>query len=152
MRTLDQLIQEHPFWEGLNREHLPLLSACASQMRFDAQEQIFEENAEAARFYLIESGRVALETYIPGKGPIRIQTIGAGEALGWSWLYPPYCWHFTARSLEPTETVVFDARRLRELAETNCGFGFQLAMRVGEIMLHRLQATRMQLLDFYGGQ
>jgi CRP/FNR family transcriptional regulator, cyclic AMP receptor protein len=73
----------------------------------------------------------------------------SGEALGWSWLFPPHRWHFGARSIDATDVVVFDARTLREKSEENHDFGYEIAMRVGQVILQRLQATRMQLLDFY---
>ena len=149
MRTLEQLIADHPFWKGLDPHYFPLLNACASEERFGLQQQIFLEGSDADRFYLIHSGRVALETFMPGTGVITIQTIGAGEALGWSWLFPPYRWHFSARSIDETDTVAFDAQALREKTEENHDFGYDMAMRIAQMMLQRLQATRMQLLDFY---
>ena len=152
MQTLNEIIDEHPFWKGLQPSRLFRLQECASEVRFGEQQQIFQEGATAECFYLIQWGRVALETFAPGKGVVTIQTIGAGEALGWSWLFPPYRWHFTARSVKETGAVSFDARRLREMAGADSGFGYNLAMRVAGVMLQRLQATRMQLLDFYGGQ
>jgi hypothetical protein len=92
---------------------------------------------------------VALETpFIPGKGVMTIQTLEAGEALGWSWLFPPFVWHFGARAIQPTDLVVFDARFLRQKASEDHEFGYELAMRVGNVMLQRLQATRLQLLDY----
>lgn len=112
MRTLEQLIADHPFWKGLDPHYFPRLNACASDARFGLQQQIFLEGSDADRFYLIHSGRVALETFMPGTGVITIQTIGTGEALGWSWLFPSYRWHFSARSIDETEAVAFDAQAL----------------------------------------
>ena len=149
MRTLEQTITEHPFWKGLNPDYFRLLNECASEMHFGEQRQIFQEGSPADRFYLIHAGRVALETFAPGKGSLTIQTIGAGEALGWSWLFPPFRWHFSARAIEATEVVALDAGTLRDRANQNHDFGYDIAMRIGEVMLQRLQATRMQVLDFY---
>jgi CRP/FNR family transcriptional regulator, cyclic AMP receptor protein len=114
MGALEQIIAEHPFLSGLNQNYFHLLNECASGMRFGVQQQIFQEESNADHFYLIRAGRVALETFVPGTGVITIQTIGAGEALGWSWLFPPYRWHFSARSIDETDVVAFDARVLRE--------------------------------------
>ena len=149
MRTLEQTIADHPFWKGFHPNYFHLLKACASEMRFGVQQQIFQEESDADHFYLIRAGRVALETFVPGTGVITIQTIGTGEALGWSWLFPPYRWHFSARSIDETDVVAFDAQALREKTEENHDFGYDIAMRIAQIMLQRLQATRMQLLDFY---
>jgi CRP/FNR family transcriptional regulator, cyclic AMP receptor protein len=149
MRTLEQLIADHPFWKGLDPHYFPLLNECASEERFGLQQQIFQEGSDANRFYLIHAGRVALETFVPGRGVVTIQTIGAGEALGWSWLFPPYRWHFSARSIDATAVATLDGRALREKAKENHDFGYDITMRIAQVMLQRLQATRMQLLDFY---
>ena len=85
-----------------------------------------------------------------GKVVVTIQTLGVGEALGWSWLFPPYRWHFSARSRAVTEAVVFEARALREYAQENHDFGYELVKRVNQVMLDRLQATRLRLANFYG--
>ena len=76
-----------------------------------------------------------------------IQTLAAGEALGWSWLFPPFEWHFGARAVEPAEVVAFEAAILRDRANEDHEFGYELAMRVGKVIFERLQATRLQLLD-----
>jgi CRP/FNR family transcriptional regulator, cyclic AMP receptor protein len=149
MRTLEQLIADHPFWKGLNPHYFPLLNECASEERFGSQQQIFQEGSDANHFYLIHAGRVALETFVPGRGVVTIQTIGAGEALGWSSLFPPYRWHFSARSIDATAVVALDARALRAKAQENHDFGYDITTRIAQVMLQRLQATRMQLLDFY---
>jgi CRP/FNR family transcriptional regulator, cyclic AMP receptor protein len=149
MPTLEQIIVEHPFWHRLKSDYFQCLKECASELHFGVQQQIFLEGSDADRFYLIHAGRVALETFAPGKGVITIQTIGSGEALGWSWLFPPYRWHFTARSVDRTEVVAFNAHKLRERAGEDHDFGYDITMRVSQVLLQRLQATRMQLLDFY---
>lgn len=149
MQDFDTIITQHPFWQGLPPRYTHFLGECASFQHFGAQEQIFRTGCDADYFYLIERGRVALETpFIPGKGVIIVETLDAGEVLGWSWLFPPYIWHFGAIALEPTDVVVFDADFLRNKASEDHEFGYQLAMRVGSLMLQRLQATRLQLLDY----
>jgi CRP/FNR family transcriptional regulator, cyclic AMP receptor protein len=149
MQDFETIITQHPFWQDLPPRYMHFLGECATFQHFGAQEQIFRTGWDADQFYLIERGRVALETpFIPGKGVIIIETLDAGEVLGWSWLFPPYMWHFGAIALEPTDVVVFDADFLRNRASEDHEFGYQLAMRVGSLMLQRLQATRLQLLDY----
>jgi len=149
METLPGLLAEHPFLAGLKPDHFPFLLEAASQVKYPAGQILFQEGGEADRFILVHRGQVALETFVPGRGQITIQTVGSGEALGWSWLFPPYRWHFSARVNEPTDAIVFDARRLRTTAAEHCGFGYDLVTRVAQVVLQRLQATRLQLLDFY---
>ena len=112
-------------------------------------QDIFREGQQADRFYIIHKGRVALETFVPRSGSTTVQTIEAGGALGWSWLYPPFQWQFSARAVEPVEAVAFGAASLREKAEENRDFGYDLLRRVGRVMLDTLQGTRRKLVEFY---
>ncbi len=148
MKTLEDILVRHPFWNNLPPQYFPLLIECAVIERFRPGEQILKRGYDAEHFYLIDHGKVDLESaYVPGEGFITIQTLGAGEALGWSWLFPPHQWHFSARAVEPTEAVVFKADALRNKAEETPAFGYDLALRVGAIMMRQLQSTRIRLLD-----
>jgi CRP/FNR family cyclic AMP-dependent transcriptional regulator len=149
MNTLESIIAGHPFTKGINSRFLHLLNECATLERFGAEQQIFHEGFEADRFYLIHRGQVALQIFVPGTGVTTIQTIAAGETLGWSWLYPPHRWHFSAVAVEPVEAAALCARTLRDRMEENHEFGYAIALRVGQVMLERLQATRLRLLAMY---
>jgi CRP/FNR family transcriptional regulator, cyclic AMP receptor protein len=150
MQTLEPILAKHPFFEGLEPKYLQLITSCASNVRFEAETYIFREGEPASLFYIIRQGKVALETLAGSRGPITIETIEAGEVLGWSWLFPPYRWHFDARVVEPTRAIVLDGVCLRTKGETDHDLGYELVKRVAQIMMQRLQATRLQLLDVYG--
>lgn len=150
MDNLETIIAQHPFLRELDPRHLPLLAEGATLVRFAPGELIAREGEEAEKFYLIRKGKVALEALIPAQGQVGFQTIGGEDALGWSWLFPPYRWHFSARAIEETETVAWDTAQLRAKAEANPQFGYEIACRMTKVLLQRLQATHTQLLDFYG--
>ena len=147
MQTLESIIAELPFMKGLSSMQLQTLADNAMQSQFNAGELIFREGDPANRFYLIQSGQVALESPLKDRPAVRIQTIGGGEVLGWSWLFPPYYWHFAARALEPTAAIFFYGTRLREACEHDHNLGYELMKRMAGVMLQRLQATRRQLLE-----
>lgn len=149
MDTLESLIVQHPFLSGLNPHFYHFFNECALLRRYDRGQEIFHEHGKAGHFCLIHSGKVALETFVPGRGMATIQTLGPGDALGWSWLFPPHQWHFSASAVEPTELIEFDAAHLREKAEENRDFGNELITRVARILHERLQGTREQLIDLY---
>lgn len=152
MKTLDRLeslIMKHPFLSGFDPHYYHFFNECAVLRRYEPGQEIFHEHGNAEHFYLIQSGKVALETFVPGRGMVTIQTLGPGEALGWSWLFPPRQWHFSASAIEPTELIEFDAAHLREKAEENRDFGNELISRVARVLLERLQGTREQLIDVY---
>ena len=144
------MIVKHPFWAGLNLHYFDLLKKCAGFQRFEAGRSIFQEGGNADHFYLIQKGRVTLHAFVPGRGVVTVQTLGAGDALGWSWLFPPYQWHFSAHSSDSTETIIFDAKPLRDEAEENHDFGYELTKRVSKMLLQRLQGARLLLVNFYG--
>jgi CRP-like cAMP-binding protein len=136
----------HPFLAGMNRAQLALLTDCAMAAHFKPGQVILREGEIANRFYLIESGKVVLESGEDFGDPVIVETIGAGDLLGWSWMFPPYVWHFTARAVEPTEAIFFYGTILREYCERDPSLGYELFKRMAPIMLKRLQAARKKML------
>ena len=149
METLQKILADHPFAQGLEERQAALLTGCAANVHFDARQVIFREGEEANQFYLVREGKLAVELFAAERGAITILTVGAGEVLGWSWLVPPYRWKFDARALEPTRAIALDGKCLRTKAEQDHDLGYELLKRVAHIMEERLQATRLQLLNVY---
>ena len=150
METLERILSEHPLLEGLEKSHVQVIVGCASNIRFDAGQFIFHEGEEAKQFYLIRHGRVALEIFTPDRGPIIIETLREGDILGWSWLFPPYYWHFDARAIELTRAIALDGECLRNKCEEETKLGYEFMKRFAHIVVQRFQATRLRLLDLYG--
>jgi len=145
VKAVERVIAEHPFVRGLKPQHLRLLTDSAMRMRYEAGDLIFREDDPANRFYLIEQGRVSLESQARDEAPVTVEVIGPGDVLGWSWLFPPYSWHFDALALEPTTAIFFYGTRLRGQCEHDHDFGFEMMKRITQVMIHRLQATRKKL-------
>lgn len=150
MTPMQSLLAEHPFFVGMRPEYLERLAASAREVNFASSTSIFLEGAPATHFYVLRSGHVALEIHAAERGDITIETIGTGETLGWSWLFPPYMWHFAARAVEPTLAIALDAAMLRDCCEADHDFGYELMRRTSAVIIERLQATRLRLLDVYG--
>lgn len=149
MQTLAAILSGHPFFHGLGAQYMELVTGCAVNVRFHTDHYLFHEGEPATHFYLIREGKVALETIAVPHRPVVIETIEAGEVLGWSWLFPPYRWHFNARAIEPIRTIMLDGVCLREKGETDHDLGYELVKRMAHILIQRLQTTRLQLLDVY---
>ncbi len=149
METLEPIITSHPFFKDLDKKYITLVTGCASNVRFDGGKFIFREGEEAHQFYLIRQGKVAIEIFTPDRGHIVIETLDEGNILGWSWLIPPYQWHFDARALEATRAIALDGKCLRKKCEEDHDFGYEFLKRFAHIMEQRLAASRIQLLDLY---
>jgi CRP-like cAMP-binding protein len=150
MRTMDQLLSEHPFFAGLGDEALTLLAGCARNVHVDADEYLFHEGDEAREFFLVRHGRVALEVHAPGPGRLVIETVDDGDVLGWSWLVAPHRMFTDARAVVPSSVTVLDGTCLREKCEADPALGYLVLQRVAGVMYQRLQAARVRLLDLYG--
>jgi len=150
MESLEPILRTHPFLEGLDSRFMELITGCASNVRFNAGEFLFHEDEEANQFYIVRQGKVAVESHAAGMDPIIIHTVGEGDILGWSWLVPPYYWHFDAKAVELTRAIALDGKCLRQKCENDHELGYELLKRFTNIITQRLEATRMQLLDFYG--
>ena len=137
----------HPFLAGLEPHHLDLLASCASLKQFQEREVIFRAGERANGFYLIEKGSVAIEEWVPERGTITIEMLSAGEPLGWSWIFPPYAWHFLARATRSTAALFFDAAVLRKYCNEDLTLGHELFRRMSTVMVRRLQASRRKLID-----
>lgn len=150
MRTLDALIVESPVFKGLDQDQLELIAGCATNVVFAAGDRLFREGDQADTFFLIRHGLVALDAYVPNRGQLTMETVGPAEILGWSWLLPPYRWHFTGRAVEQVRAIQFDGACLRGKCEDDPVLGYDLLNRFAQVLVSRLQATRLQLMDVYG--
>ncbi|MFD8275047.1 cyclic nucleotide-binding domain-containing protein, partial [Streptomyces flaveolus] len=69
---------------ALTREHRARLLPLTREASFATDERIFEGGGQADRFWIIHTGTVALDVRMPGRPAAVIETVGAGEPLGWS--------------------------------------------------------------------
>ncbi|MFH1155554.1 MAG: cyclic nucleotide-binding domain-containing protein [Pseudomonadota bacterium] len=150
MDPMRKMLSEHVFFKNFDRTLILELVECASVATFGPDTMIYREDEPADSFLLIRKGRVAVEIFVEGRGPLTIQTVYPGDVLGWSWLFPPYRRRFDARAVEATETIVLDGLMLREKAENNNRLGYELLKRFSKVVVDRLQAASVKLLDIYG--
>jgi CRP-like cAMP-binding protein len=150
VETLEPVIAQHPFLQGLESQYMKLIVGCASNVRFKAGQFLFREGQEANQFYMIRQGKVALQISTAQGAVITLQTVGEGDILGWSWLIPPYRWGFDARAVELTRAIGLDGKCLRTKSEEDHNLGYELLKRFSKVIVEALEATRLQLLDVYG--
>lgn len=150
MTDVSDVLGTHPFFFGLSAEQLDAVAGCAAPATFDAGVPLFHAGEEADGCYLIVDGDVALELVAAGRGPHVIQTIHAGDMLGWSWLFPPHTWKFDAQALTYVRAVRFDGTGLRAASDEDTDLGYTLLRRFTQVIIDRMQAARLQLMDIYG--
>jgi CRP/FNR family transcriptional regulator, cyclic AMP receptor protein len=140
-------IASHPFCEGLPAEHVASMAEGASERVLAAGDFVIRHGGLADALHLLVEGDVALEMAEPTREPMTLETLHAGDPLGWSWLYPPSTWAFDARCRTRTRVLSVDGAHLRQLMEVDPVFGRELALRIGRVVAQRLQHARSQLLS-----
>jgi CRP-like cAMP-binding protein len=145
MITMADLLSEQPFFAGMRPAHLERLSYYARRSVFRGGARVFAEGGHAERCWIIRDGEVQLYAHVPGKQDIAIESLGPGAVLGWSWLFPPYVWQFSAVAVRPTLTIEFTGTDLRRLCSGDPELGYELTRRLIGVVVERLQTTRARL-------
>lgn len=153
MTTVDiaAALADLPLLSGAGPGDLERVAALAGRSRYAAGDLVLRRGEPADRFHVISTGRVALSLHVAGRGDLTVETLGPGDVLGVSWAVPPHRWGFDARALVDLDTIVVDARPLREATQTDDPLGRVLLRGVNRLLGERLDAARLRLLDLYGG-
>lgn len=147
--TVAARIAAHPFFAALTDGQRGALAGDGAAVTLAVGERLFDEGGIADRFWLIEDGSVALDMRVPGRGDQIVETLGSGTVLGWSWLNPPYRWHFGAVARLATTAIQFDAPAVRRRCDADPAFGYAALRAFTPVITERLQTTRLRLLDLY---
>lgn len=150
MQSLQEILKDHPFFEGLDDSTVSMLVGCARNVHYRPGEYLFREGEAADRFFVVRRGRVALDVHVPGRPEQVIDTVDEGDVVGWSWLVPPYRWFFDARAVQDVSAVEVDASCLRAKCDEDPALGYAMMQRVARVMYRRLQSARVRMLDLYG--
>jgi CRP-like cAMP-binding protein len=149
MQSIEETLAATRMFRNLTPDQLSSVAALGEEAEFADRAALMTEGEPADAFFVIREGFVALETQAPS-GSITIETLHDGDPVGWSWLFEPYLTHFDARSRGVTLAIRFDAVALRERSRHEPGLGYELMRSFASVIVERLQATRLQLLDVYG--
>ena len=150
IKELQTILHEHQFMADIDPKHVEKIAEHSSLKIFKMGDYLSRRGDPADCFYLIRNGVVAIEVFHPAKGPLTVETLDAGNVLGWAWLVPPYKWSFDARAMELTRGICIHADWLRKYCEQDHDVGYLIVKRFMLVMAERLEATRIQLLDLYG--
>jgi CRP-like cAMP-binding protein len=130
----------------LDPRQLQKLLPLAQEERFAAGQVIFQAGEKSLYLHLIVSGGVALEE-VAGNSRVQVQTLHAGDAMGWSALTSEARTHFQARALSDVVTVAFEGGPMRASCERDPVLGYALMKRLLEMVTDRLDALRIRVSE-----
>lgn len=150
MNTVRDLLADSHVFSGLPSHVLDEVAGCGRLDHFDAGRYVIHVGQPAGTFHVVRHGRVSIQIAAPGREPIAVATRGEGDAIGWSWLFKPYRWHFDAIAIEPARVISLDGECLRRKCDTDHELGYHLMSRFADVAIRDLEMTQLQLLDVYG--
>lgn len=145
---IENEIVQHPFFKDIPTGPMKEICSTAEIFPFEADEKLFSTGENADRLYIVLEGRIALQVAVPGREPMTIQTLEPDEVLGWSWLVPPFTWHFDARAVVSSQVIAIDGKTLRKRAlEEDIQLGFVLYQRLLPVITQRLGSQQLQIVN-----
>ncbi len=146
-KAIRQLLDEQKFFSGLDSEYLDFLADHAVSRSVKSDEVLFRHGKKADSFYLVTAGRINLEVAAIEGPPLELQSLGEDAIIGWSWLIPPYEWHFQARAVEDAKIIRFDGDAIFERCEKDPDFGYELLKRFSGLMSERVSSAREKMMQ-----
>jgi CRP-like cAMP-binding protein len=146
----ESILAALPLFKGLKPGHIEQIAACAEAAQYEAGQFLGREGEPADTFWVVRQGHVALETHAPARGPLTLQTVSTDDVIGWSWLIPPHVLRFDIHALTATRALRIDGKCLREKCARDHELGHALIERVAQVLVRRMEAMSMQLMDLYG--
>lgn len=150
MKDIAELLDEIELLRGLEPGQRELVAGCGRNQAFVDGERLLTVGDSAAGFFAIRRGSVAIELQPAAGPPLLIETLDAGDVVGFSWLFEPYLTEFDVRARGDVGVIAFDGTCLRGKCDADHDLGYELMRRFARVMTHRLQMTRLRLLDLYG--
>ena len=142
-------LRPDPLFAALDDAQLARLGRVVEPAQFAAGDYIFRAGGAARATYLLRDGRVVLEVRQPGRPVEPVETLEAGDVLGFSWLFPSGRWLFDARAATPVATLAFDAPALHALMDRDPRLGYLLMAELVRRLYTRLEHAHVQRLDIY---
>ena len=144
--TLEKTLEEHPLFRGMKAQHIRTIVESATVVRFEPGDVIFEEGEPAHHCYVIRTGKVALQLVSYRIEPFTLMTLEEGDIIGWSWLFPPYRWKFTARALTVIRAISLDAGSVRARCDEDHDLGYELMKRFAQVIENRVEALSVHIV------
>ncbi len=155
--TDEEDLEQLSFWaisqleilRGLSREQRRQIKALGKIESYGPDAVICSEGVEARTFYLVEDGRVAVESQVARGMRFPLSIVYPGQAFGWSALVPPYVYTATVLSLSDTRVIAIDQEALLSLMKSDTSLGFIVIQNVACVVASRLRTMELALAGLF---
>ena len=146
---LVQVLKGHPFTKDMPESLVKKLASLARQVEFEEDEIVFRAGERSMNFCLLFCGSAAVEIRTPYYGLV-VQTLGPGDAFGWSSLLDEHHTVFQVRARETCSAVYLDGHKLAEACRKDPKLGSEIFRRLAQVVAKRVKATEDRLAEFCG--
>src|SRR5690349_21474136 len=147
--TLTESVQDHAFTAGLTEDQLALLSGISREVEFAENELVLQARQHSKNFYLLQTGSVCVEVSARSY-TVCIQSLGPGEAFGWSSLLDHHDTLFQVRAREKSRALCLEGETLSALLKDDPELAAELLYRTLKLVAGRVQATEARLGELVG--
>ena len=140
-------VRREALLQGLNEEEIQQVLSIGEVKFYKPDDIVFEEGDEAVHIYVVEEGKLAIQT----KEKETIYAATAGDILGWSTLMLPYIRTASAVAVEKARVVVIEQARLQKFCEQNLPIGYKITRNVGRIIAARMRTAKAMSVDMVYG-
>ncbi len=132
--------------KGLSKQQRQKLRSLGQIELYDPNRVICAEGAQARKFYLVEEGRVSVESQVCRGMQFPISIVYPGQAFGWSALIQPHVYTATVMALSKTRVIAIEQEALLAMLQSDPSIGFILMQNVASIVASRLRTVELALV------
>jgi CRP-like cAMP-binding protein len=144
--VLPEHLEAVAIFRGLSEEQIAKVLELSKRETLPSGTTVFHQGDEAKRLYIVDSGRVAINTSIQDGKWAPVCIVSAGGIFGWSCLVPPYQLTASATTFEETKVTLFEGEALKELFSREPAIGYVVIQNVGGLISSRLKNARLELI------
>jgi CRP/FNR family cyclic AMP-dependent transcriptional regulator len=141
-------IQTIPWFHDLTPSQIDRLAKISRIQSFQSDEELFHEGDRVENLYIILSGEVVLENYIPTMGNHIVAHAEPLDVIGWSCLTPVVRQRTaTVKVLKAARMITIKGEDLIKLCENDSVLGYIIMRRVANIVASQFLSTRLYLYE-----
>jgi CRP-like cAMP-binding protein len=145
----NHILRSHMFTAGLSEKQLDCLAELAREVTFQEGELILVDGQRSTCFYLLVEGSVAVELAAP-RFTVCVQSLGPGQAFGWSALLDHQDTLFQVRARERTLALRLDGAELACECHKDPVLGAEILRRTLYVVAGRVKATELRFAEMCG--
>jgi len=135
------------FFEGLSDKNLSAIGDIAEIKTYEEEAELFKQNTNLSKFYMILSGKIFLNSRSPKGASITLDEVTPGHSFGLSAIMGDIETSFAATCAKQSTVITIHNDDMLKLFENNRELGYLIMQRVVQLFQSRTSNHTQQLLN-----